>query len=315
MQHSVMIQLILLMPVFLSSGIELSSKASIVDPVDFISNYDPDGFTKKTSSLFIGRNNTEIWAHAGSNVVFDCLVGRPDLKKHAPIMWSRNSPFTLISIGGERHSKDPRFWVEEPDVNNTSKQSWNWGLAIRRVRLDDKGTYTCQTSSHPPQYLLTVLHTVEAKAVIEGPDEKYIKAGSSLKLVCRFENVTQHPETVFWYLNQRMISYDEAFHVEPLMSPDNGLGLKWPVGTILSVSKTNSISHDGNYTCAPSTGVISDSVLVHIIDDGKIPPAAVYGDSSKAAGLKINTTHYFPGVLLYVMSQLLSTLLSSNAEI
>ena len=117
------------------------------------------------------------------------------------------------------------------------------------------------------------------------------------------------------YLNQRMISYDEAFHVEPLMSPDNGLGLKWPVGTILSVSKTNSISHDGNYTCAPSTGVISDSVLVHIIDDGKIPPAAVYGDSSKAAGLKINTTHYFPGVLLYVMSQLLSTLLSSNAEI
>lgn len=71
--------------VFLSSGIELSSKASIVDPVDFISNYDPDGFTKKTSSLFIGRNNTEIWAHAGSNVVFDCLVGRPDLKEHAPV--------------------------------------------------------------------------------------------------------------------------------------------------------------------------------------------------------------------------------------
>ena len=38
----------------------------------------------------------------------------------------------------------------------------------------------------------------EAKAVIVGPDEKYIKAGSSLKLVCRFENVTQTPETVFW---------------------------------------------------------------------------------------------------------------------
>ena len=38
----------------------------------------------------------------------------------------------------------------------------------------------------------------EAKAVIEGPAEKYIKKGSSLKLVCRFENVTQHPQTVFW---------------------------------------------------------------------------------------------------------------------
>ena len=40
------------------------------------------------------------------------------------IMWSRNSPFALISIGGIRHSKDPRFWVEQPNVNNTSKQSW-----------------------------------------------------------------------------------------------------------------------------------------------------------------------------------------------
>ena len=40
------------------------------------------------------------------------------------IMWSRNSPFTLISIGGIRHSKDPRFWVEKPNVNKTSKQSW-----------------------------------------------------------------------------------------------------------------------------------------------------------------------------------------------
>ena len=64
--------------------IELSTKASIVDPVDFISGYDLDG-DKKKSSLFIGRNNTEIWAHAGSNVVFDCLVGRPDLKEHAPV--------------------------------------------------------------------------------------------------------------------------------------------------------------------------------------------------------------------------------------
>ena len=64
--------------------IELSTKASIVDPVDFISGYDHDG-DKKKSGLFIGRNNTEIWAHAGSNVVFDCLVGRPDIKEHGPV--------------------------------------------------------------------------------------------------------------------------------------------------------------------------------------------------------------------------------------
>ena len=46
--------------------------------------------------------------------------------------------------------------------------------------------------------LMYFLPFSEAKAVIQGPDEKYIKAGSSLKLICRFENVTQQPETVFW---------------------------------------------------------------------------------------------------------------------
>lgn len=96
----------------------------------------------------------------------------------------------------------------------------------------------------------------------------------------------------FRYLNNRMISYDEAFHVEPLMSPDlGGLGLQWPIGTILEVRKTNSLFHDGNYTCAPST-LTPDSVVVHIIDEGKIPPAAVYGDSSK--GFKLVSSSNFP---------------------
>ena len=58
---------------------ELSTKASIVDPVDFINDHAHD------KQIFIGRNNTEIWAHAGSNVVFDCLVGRPNLEDHGPV--------------------------------------------------------------------------------------------------------------------------------------------------------------------------------------------------------------------------------------
>jgi hypothetical protein len=38
----------------------------------------------------------------------------------------------------------------------------------------------------------------EAKAIIEGPSEKYIKAGSRLQLVCIFHNLTEVPQTVFW---------------------------------------------------------------------------------------------------------------------
>ena len=39
---------------------------------------------------------------------------------------------------------------------------------------------------------------LEAKAVIEGPSEMYIKAGSKLKLFCRYYNITERPTAVFW---------------------------------------------------------------------------------------------------------------------
>ena len=79
---------------------ELSTKASIVDPVDFISGYNADD---KRQKLFIGRNNTEIWAHRGSNVVFDCLVGRPNLQDHGPVStyigtWSISSKVARYGV-------------------------------------------------------------------------------------------------------------------------------------------------------------------------------------------------------------------------
>ena len=57
----------------------------------------------------------------------------------------------------------------------------------------------------------------------------------------------------FRYLNDRMISYEASFSVEPLMSSNIGGGFHWPIGTVLSIIKTNSLDHAGNYTCAPST--------------------------------------------------------------
>ena len=63
---------------------DLSTRDSIVDPVDFI-RVSEDSKENQKPKLFIGRNNTEIWAHQGSNVVFDCLVGKPDLEDQGPL--------------------------------------------------------------------------------------------------------------------------------------------------------------------------------------------------------------------------------------
>ena len=66
-------------------------------------------------------------------------------------------------------------------------------------------------------------------------------------------------------------------------------GDTWENGTILTIKKVNAKQHQGNYTCAPST-LTSSSVVVHIIDEGKMPQdAAVYdsfdsSSSSKTGG-------------------------------
>ena len=66
-------------------------------------------------------------------------------------------------------------------------------------------------------------------------------------------------------------------------------GDKWENGTILTIRKVNAKDHQGNYTCAPST-LTSSSVIVHIIDEGKMPQdAAVYdGFDSSSASRRMN---------------------------
>ena len=44
--------------------------------------------------------------------------------------------------------------------DSTNIHSQNWALAIRRIKSEDNGTYKCQTSSHPPRFLLTHLHAI-----------------------------------------------------------------------------------------------------------------------------------------------------------
>ena len=73
---------------------------------------------------------------------------------------------------------------------------------------------------------------------------------------------------------------------------------KWENGTILTINKVNAKEHQGNYTCAPST-LTSSSVIVHIIDEGKMPQdAAVYdsfdsSSSSSSSSRKIGVSSYY----------------------
>lgn len=54
--------------------------------------------------------------------------------------------------------------------------------------------------------VILVLGT-DATAEIQGGGEKYVRVGSSLKLVCIMRDITQPPVYVFWYHNNLMINY------------------------------------------------------------------------------------------------------------
>lgn len=102
------------------------------------------------------------------------------------IMWLREDPFELLALNGSIHSLDPRIWTEKPNSNRKTisikgREIWvkhfslhlimgylpysiallqNWPLVIRGIKMSDNGTFKCQTSSHPPQYIIKTLHAI-----------------------------------------------------------------------------------------------------------------------------------------------------------
>ena len=99
------------------------------------------------------------------------------------------------------------------------------------------------------------------------------------------------------------------------MKKSNSNGDRWENGTILTIMKVDAREHQGNYTCAPST-LTSSSVIVHIIDEGKMPQdAAVYdsfdSSSSKSLISYFILLHHLPTAILLLNYNNLSWLMNT----
>lgn len=110
-------------------------------------------------------------------------------------------------------------------------------------------------TSHPVQQNFARLKITEAYSIIPGAPDLHVKQGSSLRLECQLMAATEKPLYVFWYRQGRMINYDEEPGVDVKLTPS---------GSILTVNKTK-LTHNGNYTCAPSNAKAA-SVMVHVIE-------------------------------------------------
>ncbi|KAK6631340.1 hypothetical protein RUM44_005866 [Polyplax serrata] len=99
-----------------------------------------------------------------------------------------------------------------------------------------------------------------AQATIQGPEDVYVKKGSTISLTCSVNVHSTPPSSVLWYHGPSVVDFD---------SPRGGISLeteKTESGTTsrLLVTKA-SLVDSGNYTCVPSNANPS-SVWVHVLN-------------------------------------------------
>ena len=77
--------------------------------------------------------------------------------------------------------------------------------------MEDVGEYECQANTEPKREFSISLGVADTLAVISGPKEVFLKAGSQLRLHCVFD-LGRGPDSHFrktavlhWFVNQRLI--------------------------------------------------------------------------------------------------------------
>ncbi|CAL1679843.1 unnamed protein product [Lasius platythorax] len=219
----------------------------------------------------------EVLAQSGSTAVLPCKITDPGA---GTITWVRRRDRQLLTVGTSTHSIDKRFVIRH--------SSTDWQLLIRTVTVDDAGIYECQVTSHPVQQNFARLKITEAYSIIPGAPDLHVKQGSSLRLECQLMAATEKPLYVFWYRQGRMINYDEEPGVDVKLTPS---------GSILTVNKTK-LTHNGNYTCAPSNAKAA-SVTVHVIEEEE-KPAAMHGGDRRNLSPAILASNFLVSLLAAV---------------
>jgi hypothetical protein len=107
---------------------------------------------------------------------------------------------------------------------------------------------------------IPALFAIAAQANIWGPEDVYVKKGSTISLTCSINVHSTPPGSVLWYHGASVVDFD---------SPRGGISLeteKTESGTTSKLLVTKAaLSDSGNYTCVPSNANPA-SVWVHVLN-------------------------------------------------
>ncbi|XP_018367827.1 PREDICTED: basement membrane-specific heparan sulfate proteoglycan core protein-like isoform X1 [Trachymyrmex cornetzi] len=226
------------------------------------------------------RNITAI---VGQTAELNCYVKHPGDRV---ISWIRKRDLHILTSSILAYTGDARFSVKHPESSD------EWTLRIEYIQPRDAGIYECQVNTEPKMNLAFVLKVEEsapvpaittpnaihrtfnsaAQATILGPEEVYVKKGSTISLTCEVNVRSTPPSSVTWYQGGAVLDFD---------SPRGGISLeteKTDTGTTSRLLVTQArLTDSGNYTCVPSNANPA-SVMVHVLN-GEHPAAMQHGGS------------------------------------
>ncbi|XP_047738624.1 protein sidekick-2 [Hyalella azteca] len=220
--------------------------------------YDPD------MPIFDLDHSANVTGLLGKTAVLNCRVRNIGNKT---VSWVRHRDIHLLTVGRFSYTSDQRFTARHAD------ESEDWLLKIHYLQKRDAGWYECQISTTPPVSHMVYLTVVEPETSILGGPDVYINSGSRLVLTCSVKYSPDPPAFIFWYHNDRLVSYDHS---------DSGVQVvieKGAVSTSRLLVKVAGTRHSGTYRCDPSNSG-NQSVTVHVLEGEK--PAAIQHENNSA---------------------------------
>ncbi|XP_011693607.1 PREDICTED: hemicentin-1-like isoform X3 [Wasmannia auropunctata] len=213
----------------------------------------------------IARRN--VTAIVGQTAELNCYVKHPGDRV---ISWIRKRDLHILTSSTLAYTGDARFSVKHPESSD------EWTLRIEYIQPRDAGIYECQVNTEPKMNLAFLLKVEAAQATILGPEDVYVKKGSTISLTCEVNVRSTPPSSVTWYQGGAVLDFDS-----PSVHRRGGISLeteKTDTGTTSRLLVTQArLTDSGNYTCVPSNANPA-SVMVHVLN-GEHPAAMQHGGS------------------------------------
>merc|ERR1712013_321595 len=204
------------------------------------------------TATFVDQESGNVTAILGKGALLNCRVRGIG---NRTVSWIRHKDTHLLTAGRYTYTSDERFRAIHKVLSE------NYLLQIEPVQKSDSGLYECQISTTPVMSHVVHLSVTEPVTEILGGDDIYVQEGVTMNLTCLVRDSPEPPQFIFWYHNQKEISYD---------SPRGGVSQITEKGSTTSsflLLQHSTMADSGTYSCQPSVGNLA-SARVHVVRSG-----------------------------------------------